>query len=860
MWYRAALARELRRPGANTLTAQDDCLQRDLYKNIGTVLTQQGHSTAAIEAFERGSPAAAHAQGLLSGSDQQRDQADDARLLREAQTQAALFADLWRARSVVCDWELYERKKSQLRALVDSVELHAALATPPSLLPFDALLVDFDAAFQRRVAQQYAHAFSSAVGSGARNAKQVGVASGDQGGAGASWAQRQQTLRHHRHQPQRQRLHHHGDRRPQPPALRVAYVSHDFNDHPTAHLMEGLFVHHNASAVAVSVFSYGKDDGSRYRRAIAALASRRHSGFADLSAADHATALEALRGGRFDVCFDAQVHTMGARPALLAARPCSVVVNYLVFPGTSGAAWHDFVIADAAVLPPDHASASAFTEKVALLPLTYQANYYPPSALALLVEAARERTATALLPQWPTSPRTPVSIPTTPGRAAAIAAQAAAAAVPGVVGIKVEPMVFCNFQKVDRLEPKSFALWVRILARVPGSYLHMLRPSTPAAFAAVRRNLAREAAAQGVAARRVLWVDRKTKAAHIARHYACDLFLDGVVYGAHSTAADALFAGLPVLALRGRNFVGRVAASLVEAAGVGTLVVHTIKEFENIAVRLAVHLNRPLHAEAGAGVGVSGSSDRRDGSPVSTVGSRRLVDIWRSRLLACTGASTVHLVGCVPNSISHAGTGARGDSSVLDTGTAAVHQCEPARSSLFDAQLHARDLQQVSLSMWTAAATSAAPMHVVAGQLWNRGRSVAPACGPVMSSRIQSNEVWSLDGDGAEPPLTDSRSDVSAFPSLCAREIRSASASQARGGGGNESGPANGAGPSSHRTPSCGEADKKAVARRAEGQNSGFHSRSSLHHVLCAGQQVVPACVVRDAMLVAQELARGCGA
>ena len=856
-----------------TLTAEDNHRQRDLYKNIGTVLMQQGHSAAAIEDYERGSPAAAQAQtqALLkpvlesqgpspsssaakvplaaanSAEEQERERNGHAQLLREAQTHAALLADVWRARSVVCDWELYEPRKRQLRALVDSAEL--AHGKQPSLLPFDALLVDFDAAFQLRVAQQYARTFSAF--DSAYHTEHAGLASGGepaQGGAGARWAQRRQTLRRH--------LRRQGH--PPPPALRMAFVSHDFNDHPTAHLMEGLFVHHNASAVAVSVFSYGKDDGSRYRRAIAALASRRHAGFADLSAADHPSALEAVRGGNFDVCFDAQVHTMGARPALLAARPCSLVVNYLVFPGTSGAAWHDFVVADAAVLPPEHVP--AFTEKVAFAPLTYQCNYYPPSALALLIETAHERTATALLPQWPTSPWSPVFIPAETRNGATTAA-----AVPQLVGRKSAPILFCNFQKIDRLEPQSFALWVRILARVPGSYLHMLQPSATAAFAAVRRNLAREAAAQGVAARRVVWVDRMAKAAHLARHQVCDLFLDGVVYGAHSTAADALFAGLPVLALRGRNFVGRVAASLVEVAGLGILVVHTLKEFENVAVRLAGHLARSLEVAAGSGSGLSGSSERLgDSTKLSrTAGGVRLVDVWRSRLLACTGAKTLRPSGRLPSSTSHARSGVRNDSSVLGIGSDAAQQCEPTGSSLFDAQSHARDLEQVSLSMWTVAATSPEPMHVVVGRGWNRGRSVAPVCGSVMSSRIESDELWSLESDPAEPPLTGSSIGVDATPTLCARTIIAGGGSHARQGGGpggSERARENVAGASGYHTPSRGEEAEEAAAASEHSDFDLEGSRSSLGHVL-GMEQHVPATIMRDAMLVvAQELARGRGA
>ena len=650
-WYNRALSR-----GVPLGAAVSGDLRRDLYKNVGTVLLQLGRVPAAIDAYMRGTPSVPHPDAPVPAEIRSKANATPELLAR-----TSLAADLWRARNTICDWERYDERRLRLQLLVRAVELDNSLA--PSLLPFDTLLADFDEAFQRHVASAFARPFSR------RNRTRSSM------------------------QPPTK-----ADRQRETHPFRISYFSHDFNDHPTAQLMEGLFAHHDRDNVAVSIVSYGKDDSSRLRQAIVALGTTPHGrfapegGFLDIAGDDHRSASDKVSRVRQDVCFDAQVHTLGSRPHLLASRPCTVQVNFLVYPGTSGAEWLDFIIADPAVLPAEAASRS-FTEKVVYMPVVYQANYFPPSVLLAKHSG-------------------PV-----PGALASASPHSASARG---AGQKERPFRFCNFNKMDKLEPTTFAVWARVLARVPGSVLQLLRPSTRLAVEEgqasspsngasqhLNRSIHVELAARGVQAGRIEWVPRLPKAAHFARHDQCDLFLDTVVYNAHTTCTDALFAGLPVLTLRGRAFASRVSASLVESAGLPELVVFSIKEYEAVAVWVATRpyggeRNLPLRAQ-----------------------------LLREKLRRCTALSS---------------------------------PCG-AHRSIFDSAFYARSLERAALAMWTIQTHSAESMHLAL----EADRKPLHSCAlPATDGRAQrATETWPI-----EPP---SRAPVARQHQ---RDLRGASAIQ----------------------------------------------------------------------------------
>lgn len=335
-----------------------------------------------------------------------------------------------------------------------------------------------------------------------------------------------------------------------PSQLRIGYLCFDFNDHPTAHMIEGLFVSHNHSHVKSIAIGYGKDDGSDIRKRLQSevdvFVNAVEMGFADLVAM--------ARGHGLHVAIDLQGHTLGARMEVMSRRVAPIQASYLIFPGTMGGGFTDYVIADAVVAPPEHAS--HFGEKLVLLPGTYQVNYYPfsippPDAGAGLhsIERARDRAAVRLPP---------------PGR-----------------------IVYANFNKNDKLSPATFDIWMQALARTPGSVLWMLEPSRDHSTDSVLSNLRAEANARGIHHSRIISAARVPKPEHLSRLRLADIFLDSVGYGAHSTATDALRSGVPVVTCVGPVFAGRVGASLLKSLDLEHSLAHSMRDMVDTTVQLA---------------------------------------------------------------------------------------------------------------------------------------------------------------------------------------------------------------------------------------------------------------------------------
>ncbi|CCG40098.1 O-linked N-acetylglucosamine transferase, SPINDLY family protein [Magnetospirillum molischianum] len=315
--------------------------------------------------------------------------------------------------------------------------------------------------------------------------------------------------------------------------LTVGYLSADFHDHPTSHLMRGLFAAHDRAAVRVAALSLGPDDGSAYRRAV-----REGSDlFLDLAAEDNAAAAAAIAKAGIDILVDINVHTRGNRLALTALRPAPVAVNWLGLPGTSGASFIDWVIVDGVVAPPG--AEAAFSESLLVLPHCYQPN---------------DRTQ-------------PIS-PDSAERAA--------------YGLPDGAFVFCCFNQAYKIEPIMFGRWMRILERVPDSVLWLLGDSV-----AMETNLRREAQARGIDPARLVFAAREPKPRHLARHRHAGLGLDTLFYNAHTTASDALWAGLPILTTPGEAFASRVGASLLGALGLPELICPDLDAYEEKAVALA---------------------------------------------------------------------------------------------------------------------------------------------------------------------------------------------------------------------------------------------------------------------------------
>lgn len=314
--------------------------------------------------------------------------------------------------------------------------------------------------------------------------------------------------------------------------LRIGYLSSDFHEHATAVLIAELIERHDRDAFIVTGYSYGPDDGGPLRARL----SHGFDRFVDLAGVPDGEAARRIRADGTDILIDLKGHTQGARPGICANRPAPVQATWLGYPGTTGAAFFDYVIADPVVAPPAHAS--AYSERIARLPWCYQPN---------------DRTR---------------SIASAPTRTAC--------------GLPEDAVVFCCFNAAYKINPAIFRAWIRILRAVPGSVLWLLE-SHPEAAA----NLRREASALGFDPARLVFAPRRPLPEYLARYRLADLFLDTAPVGAHTTASDALWAGCPVLTVLGPSFAGRVAASLLRAAGLPELVMGSLADYEAAARRLA---------------------------------------------------------------------------------------------------------------------------------------------------------------------------------------------------------------------------------------------------------------------------------
>jgi predicted O-linked N-acetylglucosamine transferase (SPINDLY family) len=315
--------------------------------------------------------------------------------------------------------------------------------------------------------------------------------------------------------------------------IRVAYLSADFHSHATAVLMAGVFEHHDRSRFETIAISFGPDDRSPMRARLKAGFDR----FLDIARQGDAEAAQLLRSSEIDIAVDLKGYTQEARPGILPFRAAPVQAQYLGFPGTMGADYIDYIIADETVIPEE--DRCFYAEKVVCLPGTYQAN------------DSKRRIADK-----------------TPSRAEA--------------GLPEEGFVFCSFNNTYKLAPDIFDIWMRLLGVVEGSVLWLLKDNEAAA-----RNLKREAETRGISPQRLVFAPRADAAEHLARQRLADLFLDTLPYGAHTTASDALWAGLPVLTCLGHTFPGRVAASLLKAVGVPELITTNLTDYEDLALRLA---------------------------------------------------------------------------------------------------------------------------------------------------------------------------------------------------------------------------------------------------------------------------------
>ena len=316
--------------------------------------------------------------------------------------------------------------------------------------------------------------------------------------------------------------------------LRIGYLSADFRDHPTAHLIKGVFAHHS---VAVEVYAYSLCQENRSCVYQESIRFHVHS-FKTFYAMPYEHIIQEILKDDLHILVDLMGFTSHGRFEIMVAKPAPIQVNYLGFAGTTGSECIDYMISDLQTTP--HELHPYFSERLALLPYTY----------------------------LPTDDTQPIS--TEP-------------LTRSMYGLPEDQFVFCSFNAPYKLEPRIFDTWMRILKEVPNSVLWLLL-DTEVQY----ENLCARAQAEGVDRARLIRATREEKARHLARHRLADLFLDTHYLNAHTTAIDALWAGVPVLTFPGNTFASRACSSALKAVGLPELIASSWIEYENRGIHWGI--------------------------------------------------------------------------------------------------------------------------------------------------------------------------------------------------------------------------------------------------------------------------------
>jgi predicted O-linked N-acetylglucosamine transferase (SPINDLY family) len=328
--------------------------------------------------------------------------------------------------------------------------------------------------------------------------------------------------------------------RPRGARLRVGYLSADFHGHATAHLIAGLFEHHDRRRFETFGYSHGPDDGSSLRRRVAAAFDH----WRDLASVGDAAAADAIEADALDILIDLKGHTLHSRLAILARRPAPLQLHYLGYPGTLGYAAIDGIVADHVVAPANEDA--YFGERVLRLPRCYQVN---DAARPLPPPASRQK-----------------------------------------LGLPDDAVVLASFNNPNKLSAEFFATWMAALSAAPSAVLWLYAPGD-----ALRQHLRAAASGRGVDPGRLCFAPVVAQDEHIARLRCADLALDVLPYGSHTTGSDALWAGTPLLSCKGATFAGRVGASLLRDVGLPELAVESNAAYADTLAALVADRDR-LHA------------------------------------------------------------------------------------------------------------------------------------------------------------------------------------------------------------------------------------------------------------------------
>jgi len=381
----------------------------------------------------------------------------------------------------ICDWPLASRIAERLRAKIETGSFNGT--------PFPALAAFDDPLLQRQAAEGYAR---NVITSAPRSPSVV--------------------------------------RRSQ--KLRIGYLSADFRIHPVAFLTLGLIERHDRAFCEVSGFTVHAEAYNPLQKRVMAAFDR----IVNVDKKTDAELCSIIRDAEIDILVDLGGYTLDSRMMALALRPAPIQLSYIGYPGTSGAPFIDYILADRFIIP--EGSDDLYTEKIVYLPDCFQAN--DDRRLIGLFSTSRTH--------W---------------------------------GLPENGIVFCAFHNSYKIKPASFDIWMRLLSKVPGSVLWLT------AEGVARENLCREAQARDIDPARLIFATHTNYPDHLARQRLADLFLDAWPYNGGTTASDALWVGLPVLTCSGRSYAARMAGSLLHAVGLPEMVAYSPEEYEVLALRLA---------------------------------------------------------------------------------------------------------------------------------------------------------------------------------------------------------------------------------------------------------------------------------
>lgn len=326
--------------------------------------------------------------------------------------------------------------------------------------------------------------------------------------------------------------------RPKNKKIKVGYLSADYREHPTAHLINQLFKNHNRDEFEIYAYSTGVDDGSSWRKKI----EENVDIFVNCTNMPFSHIAQHIYDDNIDILVDVMGYIQNATPEIFALRPAKKQVSYLAYPGTMGSEFIDYLITDKVSVP--DGDEDNYTEELLYMPGSY---FCTDSQQEIADKPSREE-----------------------------------------CGLPANKFIFCCFNKTSKIDEEVFEIWMDILKDRQNSILWLLSDDE-----FTKRNIWKEAEKRNIDNGRIIFADRKPKAEHLARMQNADLFLDCFAVNAHTTAIDALWAGLPVITVAGNHIISRASSSILSACGMDELIAKNKGEYKKLILKYSMSFNAP---------------------------------------------------------------------------------------------------------------------------------------------------------------------------------------------------------------------------------------------------------------------------